>query len=363
MEMGAKVVAVIGAGNGGCATAADLALSHWDVNLFEFPRFKNNIEPLIAQGGIHITGAANQGFAKLAKMTTDIREAVKGTQYVLVTTQSLAHEDTAVQMAPHVESGQVIFLTPGSGGSLVFGKVFRDKGVTEAPDIAETITLPYGCRKTSPTTVNVTRFLGNILLAALPSRSNKRVLEAFREMYPNSSLMSNVLEVAISNPNLFFHPGPSMLSMSRIEFSKGDFGLYQEGFMPSVMKVVDRFDSEVMAIQEKLGFPIRSYKQLIEFRYGKSFDEHFQFIVKVGSRGPFDVRTRYITEDVPIGLVLVSSLGKYLGVSTPTCDAIIHLCGVMNDTDFWHKGRTLESLGIAGLSLEALKRVLTDGYK
>jgi opine dehydrogenase len=362
MEMGAKVVAVIGAGNGGCAIAADLALAQWNVNLFEFRRYKGNIEPLIAQGGIHITGAANQGFAKLGKMTTDMKDAVKGAKHILVTTQSLAHEDVALKIAPHVESGQTIFVMPGSGGSLVFRRVFRDKGVNVALDIAETISLPYGCRKTSPTTVNVSRLLGNILLAALPSRNNDKVLEAFREMYPNSSLMSNVLEVAISNPNLILHPGPTMLSISRIEFSKGDFGLYQEGFTNSIVKVMDRLDSEIMAIRERLGLPLLSYKQLMEVRYGKSFEEHFQFMVKVGSRGPFDVKTRYITEDVPIGLVLVSSLGKYLGVSTTTCDAIIHLCGVMNDTDFWHRGRTLESLGIAGLNLESLKRLLTDGY-
>jgi hypothetical protein len=52
---------------------------------------------------------------------------------------------------------------------------------------------------------------------------------------------------------------------------------------------------------------------------------------KVGSRGPFDIKTRYITEDVPVGMVLIASLGRKFGIPTPTFDATIHFCGLMNE--------------------------------
>jgi len=36
-----------------------------EYHLYEMPRFKENITPLLKEGGIQITGVANTGFAKL----------------------------------------------------------------------------------------------------------------------------------------------------------------------------------------------------------------------------------------------------------------------------------------------------------
>jgi opine dehydrogenase len=359
--MDERTVAVIGGGNGGFAMAADLALSGWDINLYELPRFKENITPLLNEGGIHITGAARTGFAKLARITTDISEATENAFCIMVNTVSLAHEEVAGILAPVVQEDQTIFVLPGNAGSLVFTKIFREKGKKIKTPIAETLTLPYGCRKTSPTSVNVSRLLGKNPLAAFPSKFNDTILSTFQKFYPKTFLMTNVLEVAINNPNIILHPGPSMLNMARIEFSKGDFGLYQEGFSPSVMKVMDGLDKEIMDLQKALGLPVYSYKKLFETRYEKSFEEQFGFMRKAGNRGPFDVKTRYLTEDVPVGMVLIASLGRWLGVPTPTFDATIQFCGLMNETDYWKEGRTLERLGLANMNLDKLTKYLNEG--
>ena len=44
--------AVLGAGNGGLATSADLAVRGFDVSLWEHPDFKANITPIQEKGGI-----------------------------------------------------------------------------------------------------------------------------------------------------------------------------------------------------------------------------------------------------------------------------------------------------------------------
>jgi opine dehydrogenase len=356
-----KTVAVLGAGNGGFTMAADLTLAGWKIQLYELPRFKENITPLLKEGGIHITGAARTGFAKLERITTDIHEALEGASCLMVNMVSLAHEEMAEILAPVVREDQPIFILPGNAGSLVFAKVFRNKGKKMKAPIAEVLTLPYGCRKTSPTSVNVSRLLGKIPLAAFPSKDNEKAMAFFQKCYPKTYLMTNVLEVAINNPNLVLHPAPSMLNMARIEFSKGDFGLYQEGFSPSVMRVMDGLDKEIMDLQKALGLPVYSYKTLFERRYEKSFEEQFGFMRKAGNRGPFDVKTRYITEDVPVGMVLVASLGRRLGIPTPTFDATIQFCGLMNGIDYWKEGRTLERLGLENLNREQLTRYLSEG--
>jgi opine dehydrogenase len=359
--MNEKTVAVIGAGNGGSTMAADLTLSGWIIHLYEMPRFKDNIAPLLKEGGIHITGAANTGFARLGRITSDIKEAIDGASCIMVNMVSLAHEEIAELLAPVVREDQPLFILPGNAGSLVFTKIFRKMGKKMRAPVAEVLTLPYGCRKTSPTSVNVSRLLGKIPLAAFPSRDNDAALNLFKMFYPKTFLMTNVLEVAINNPNIILHPAPSMLNMARIEFSKGDFGLYQEGFSPSVMKVMDGLDKEIMDLQKALGLPVYSYKKLFETRYENPFEEQFGFMRKAGNRGPFDVKTRYITEDVPVGMVLVASLGRKFGIPTPTFDATIQLCGLMNGVDYWKSGRTLQWLGLANLSPDQLKRYLVEG--
>jgi len=359
--MDPKTITIIGAGNGGFAMAADLGLSGWKVNLYELPRFKENLTPLLKEGGIHITGAANTGFAKLAKITPNIQEAIEDASCLMVNMVSLAHEEMAEILAPVIREDQALFILPGNAGSLVFAKVFRKKGKKMTAPIAETLTLPYGCRKTGPNSVNVSRLLGKNPLAAFPSNDNEKALALFQKCYPKTYLMTNVLEVAINNPNLILHPAPSMLNMARIEFSQGDFGLYQEGFSPSVMRVMDGLDQEIMDLQKALGLPVYSYKALFEARYEKPFEEQFGFMRKAGNRGPFDVKTRYITEDVPVGMVLVASLGRKFGIPTPTFDATIQLCGLMNGIDYWKEGRTLERLGLANLDREQLKRYLCEG--
>lgn len=82
---------------------------------------------------------------------------------------------------------------------------------------------------------------------------------------------------------------------------------------------------------------------------------------EAGNRGPFDVKTRYITEDVPVGMVLIASLGQWLEVPTPAIHATIQFCGLMNEIDYWKEGRTLERLGLAKLNLNQLKRYLREG--
>ena len=64
--------------------------------------------------------------------------------------------------------------------------------------------------------------------------------------------------------------------------------------------------------------------------------------------------SRLIVEDVPMGLVPISALGRAAGVPTPIIDSVITLTGALVGQDFWKSGRTMESLGIAGLDREQL---------
>jgi opine dehydrogenase len=357
-----KRIAVIGAGNGGFAMAGDLTLAGFEVNLFELPRFENNLVTIREKGGLEITGVARTGFAKLAHISTNIEEAIEGCVPIMVVTQALAHEEVAELLAPIIKPGQCVFLLPGSAGALLFGKIFHERQASSKIGIAEGLTLPYACRKTGPESVNVSRFTGRPGLGSFPGKDIDWIFPIFQEIYPSSFKMDSALEVGICNANIILHPAPTLLSISRIEFSKGDFYIYNEAYTPSVEKVIEALDREIAAILKCLGFSSTSSKESFEKRYESTWTEKREEFRKIGSKGPFDAKSRYITEDVPIGMVLISSLGKLLSIPTPTFDSIIHLSGVFNDTNYWKTGRTLEKLGLEGMSVEALRNFLKKGY-
>ena len=62
--------------------------------------------------------------------------------------------------------------------------------------------------------------------------------------------------------------------------------------------------------------------------------------------GPDALQTRYVTEDVPYSLVLISSIARVAGVDVPLIDGLIAMASAMNGVDYRAKGRTLEKLGI-----------------
>ena len=350
--------AVIGAGNGGHAMAAHLTLKGFPVRFYEMPRFADNIRPAQERGGIEITGVVGQGFARPELITTDIAEAIKGVSHIFVVTQALGHEEVAELCAPYLEENQTIVLFPGSGGTLQFAKTLRDVRVTNKVYLAETVTLPYACRLRGPAYVNVHSGLGvREVIAAFPARDTEAVIEASRPAYPNLTPATHVLETALYNPNILLHPVGVIFNLGRIEYSKGEFWMYKEGFTPSVRRILEALQADRMALLRALDVEPVPFEEYYEWRYQKPWSD----FAAVSSKGPFSAKTRYITEDIPIGMVLWASLGEMLGVPTPTAQALIHISSVIHDTDYWQGGRTVEKLGLAGMTVKELKRYLLEG--
>src|SRR5512145_1781315 len=118
---------VIGAGHGGKAMAAHLALMGMQVNLYN--RTFDHIDVIKKRGGVELEGSEGgpRGFGKLHVVTSDMCEALQGTQMIMVVVPSSAHIDIAKAAAPHLKSGQTVILHPGrTCGALEFAKVLRD---------------------------------------------------------------------------------------------------------------------------------------------------------------------------------------------------------------------------------------------
>ena len=161
-------VAVIGAGNGGQAIAGFLATQGYEVALYDIDTKK--MDELRLLGGIQLEGRLS-GFGKLACFTTDIAEAVKGAEIIMVTTIANAHKAVAQSIAPYMVDGQVIILNPGrTCGALVFKQALVEAGCKARFYLAEAQTLVYACRIVKNGTVNIIGVKDEVLLSALPSK-------------------------------------------------------------------------------------------------------------------------------------------------------------------------------------------------
>ena len=378
MERG--LVAVLGGGNGGHAVAANLSLAGFKVNFFELPQFAESFEKVLRTKEIQIQGISVDGVVKLNHATTDIQQAIKDAEVIFVITPAFGHKAMAEVCVPFIQDGQIIVLMPGSGGSLEFVKMIKQKKMKREITFAETCTLPYGARLKGPGHVSV--LINAVILptGVFPAKKTGEVIPKLKQFYPTIIPAKDVLEAAINNPNPIVHPATTLLSATRIEHSKGEFYLYAEGMTPAVARAFQSLNEERLSICKALGYKLYHWDNL-EFKnynLGETEDECRYRILNTSMdaafgkdgiyagmkmKGPEHLKDRYVTEDVPYGMVLTSTLGDLLRIPTPTHDAVIQLASVINRTDYWKTGRGVNELGLFKINKQSLKKFILEGKR
>jgi opine dehydrogenase len=282
---------------------------------------------------------------------------VKDSEYVLISQPAFGHETTSAAVMPYLCSGQKIVFVPGNASTIALRDIFSGKNVF----LAETNTLPYGCRikHENGLEVHVSVLPGQISLGAFPSGAVDEFSD-FSELINRRVVKANTaLEAALNNPNPLVHPTGVLLNAGGIEqFDELNF---YKGYTSSVMRVLGAKDRERLAIGSKLDYNLLKYEDF----GGKDINGNLDSFINCGMKaelGKPAINGRYITEDVPYGLSLWASLADLVGVDVPIMKAEIKLASTMNSTDYFKSGRTLESLGFHNAKKQDVEAVLS-GYK
>jgi opine dehydrogenase len=359
---------VIGAGHGGKAMAAHLALMGFQVILYN--RTFDHISALKARGGIDLESSEGgpHGFAKLALVTSDMDEALREAQLIMVVVPSSAHADVAKSAAPYLKDGQIVVLHPGrTCGALEFTKVLRDQGCTADVTVAEAETFIYASRSDGPAQSRIFRIKEAVPLAALPAMRTKDVLAAIQPAYPQFIDGGNVLNTGMNNMGAIFHPALTLLNAGWIEATHGDYQFYIDGVTPSVARVLEVLDRERVTVASSLGLRARTGLEWLQMAYNTVGEDLQEAIHNqpgyYGIKAPSTLNHRYIFEDVPMSLVPIASLGERFGVSVRGMDSIIRLACIVHRTDYWKRGRTVDKLGIGDLSVSELTRYVNEGVR
>ncbi len=363
-------IAVLGAGNGGCAAAADLTLKGFEVRLFS--RGQKTLLPIVKRGGIELAENGKEQFATPYFASPHLPPVVDGVDLIIVAAPSLAHRYFAQQLARHLTEGQRILLNPGhTGGSLHFSALLRGAGCKAPIRLCETVTLTYICRMPRPARVEIYRRTTQLRCAAFPGKETGGLVQEIQGIYPNVITAENVLETGFSNINAIMHPAGMLGNAGWVEKSGGDFYFYREGITPAIAAWIEAVDNERLAIVKRLGLkPLRFID--IFFQAGLTSEEArasgsiYRAINESGPnqtiKSPPTLDHRYLREDVGFGLVPMAEIGRLVGAKTPVIDSLITLASLANGTNYREEGLTLEKMGLHGIEPELLPRVLYDGF-
>jgi opine dehydrogenase len=357
---------VIGAGHGGKAMAAHLALMDFPVTLYN--RTYDHVIAIAERGGIDLESfeGGPRGFGRLKRVTADIQQALEDTDVIMVVVPSSAHAEVARRAAPHLRDGQVIVLHPGrTCGAIEFAKVLRDQACTARVTISEAETFIYASRSDGPAQARIFRMKEAVPLAALPATCTQEVLNVIHQAYPQFIDGKNVLHTGLNNMGAIFHPALTLLNAGWIESTHGDFQFYIDGVTPAVARVLEVLDRERVTVASALGIRARTAMEWLQMAYNTIGDDLHEAVHNqpgyYGIRAPSTLNHRYIFEDVPMSLVPIASLGERYGVSVRGMDSIIRLACIVHKTDYWRRGRTLERLGFQNQSVSELITYVNEG--
>lgn len=356
--------AILGTGNSGQTFAADIALKGYPVNLAEAPQFEANLTAIKEKGGIEISGDAGNGFAKLNMITTDLKEAIKGVDIIIIGGSAFAHEPFSKALLNNFEEDQFIVFT-SNFGALRFHKWLKEAGVATQVTPVETMSLLYATRAIEPGMVACIGVKDQLPVAALPASRTQEFLDKIGPVFPQFTASDNVWLTSVNNLNPIVHPPMVLFNAGRIESTGGQgWNLYADGATESVAKIMLAMDKERMSLLEPVSMKGIPFKDAFENLYRsysvgkKSLSETLRQSPIHGNPAfpaPSSVDTRYVNEDLPFGLAPWSSIGRMWGVPTPNVDAVIQVASTMLGVNFFVDGLSVEDLGIEGMSPEDVK--------
>jgi len=360
-------IAVLGGGNGSFAAAGDFALAGHAVRLWR--RDRAAVAAHQARGNtMVVVDYQGRRTTKLATVTNDIGTAVRGADLILCPTPATAHHDIGRLLAPHLTDGQVVYLPPGTFGSVLFAKAAHDAGNHAKVAFAETGTLPWLTRKHAPFEAAITVRAKRLPTGVFPLGARDHALSVLRRAFPNViEDCGDALSGALMNGGPIIHPPLIVMNAGPLQhFDRWD--IHKEGTQPAIRRVTDALDAERVALREALGygpphFPLANHyaKEGEEWMYGRGSHDR---LTDSGDWREHIVLTehRYMLEDTRIGLSFLLSVAALAGVAMPLARAFLSIGATICGEDFMTTGRTLAGLGFSALDRAGLQSLLRQGF-
>lgn len=352
-------VSVIGAGNCGCAFAADLSRRGINVLLYGHPLHRCHIDAIQRQGSLTASMKIEGVFHPAT--TTDMAEAVNFSRFLIVGVPSYGHEDIIAELEKFDLSNHTVAVMSANFFTLAA------LGRLNARVILETNGSPYASRMKDGKVI-VTGIKANLPIASFPANISEDDRKAAADIFfVPLHWYKNILEIGMFCTNGVLHPIPAILNTGWIESTAGDFYFYRDGISPSVGNVIETVDRERLKICEAFGFTLPPVLEELTGFYGGNYERlsDFAYHTKVHNAtkaAPANMHDRFIAEDIPYVLVPWCELASKVGVKVPTMGAVVEIASAVNGINNFKTGRNLARLGVDQMSGSELIQLVDNGH-
>ena len=342
-------ISILGAGHAGTAVAADLSFRGHEVTLIKTSHSMHdeNFKYLLENSGkVCLMEKGKKHYANIQYITRDL-SSLSQSEVIIIYIQSNYHEDLIKRIHPYLRDHQILLLNPGYLSTAYVLKYCDGIDLT----IVEAQSSFLDCRIIKPGNVQIIFRNKRNPLGIYPFSHKKTCEKKLNKLGFPFVYLKSVVEAALHNPNLIVHTLGAIMSIPRVEKTKGDYYMYREVFTPSVWRILETLDNEKMDVMEALGCERVSYVEACKYRNtledNRDPKEVFFWYADMPNplQGPKVVDSRFISEDVPQGLVLMETLGIEYKIHTPVCTALIELACAALGRDLRLEGRTVERLG------------------
>lgn len=354
-------------------------------------------------GGLYLERPENKNkevskFISLGKscVTSDLSYMVEKSDIIIIPLPSTAHIPAVEEMNKVGLWRRRVPIVLAPSRSFASPYIWRIIG--ERYPIICFSTCPYSCKAPKPE-VSLIKRRKRTYVASLEGDVNRKHVEMLRELFPQAALTTTPALTSLNNIGAVFHCATYLMNKEEIDKRReaGEiFSFYMDGIAarPEVGEVLAEIDQTRLHIAEKLG--VRTFglkekprediwrkltnalraleeesaddidilrrirKEFTEFldrcvisaphwldiTYGVVRDENETFSQAIGRTPTYQKNSvpqlRYITEDIPTGLVAFEALAKIFDVECNRCTEMINLYDSITGGDVRKEGRNLE---------------------
>ena len=362
-----RSVVILGGDPIALAVAGRLALGGHRVVLWEAPSARASVAAPGERPQLTLSGAGGEAVATLAAATSDPFEALAAGDVLLTCAPLHPRSAFTDLLLPLVEPRHTLVLLPGSLSSLAHAKWLRDRGrgAGGLPTLVESDTAPVVSHMVAPDGVHVSAVVANTGFGVFPACRTAGTMTVLQELFPGARAHVHVAAAALAAVVPFLRAPALVMNAAAGERPRAGLSLFEDAFTPGVGRVAEALDAERLALAAALGLDLPTAAEALH-AWGLGPRGNLWATVNGSlalTRTPDTdaAPEERLVDEVAFGLRPWVELADQLGVPAPVCRSLVELCVVATGADQWAPGRSLDDLGIAGMSAAALGRFLDTG--
>lgn len=352
-----RVLAICGGGNAGHALAV-VASQNFDGDITWLASTPEKAELLrrgvFSQDGLQSTGVITGYASRIKTISCDPADVIPQADIVIIAVPAFAHAPMLRQIAPHLKRRVMLGALPSRSG-------FEFEATALVPGVEPgggrvlfgLQTLPWSTRVQEPgKTVNFGALKAQVLMATMPSRHAVDAAPILSQILGTQIIPTgNFLNMTLGNPGQVIHPG-LMYGL----FGSWRGAHYAEDAIP---KFYAHASDETGAFVEQLSADITAVARKIETQSAGALDltgvlsihkwlrisyptqtADMSTAARCFRTGPLQARKapmvevaagmyapnfayRYLSEDIPFGLVVSKAIAQIADIGTPAIDTVL----------------------------------------